>query len=193
MASVFMGIGAAVAATAPKVATLLGFASGAAPATIATQAARGALSGAALGAGPAALSQTLSIGSALSSVGQGFAQRARLKTEAEFGKAEAAQELAAGASEARSFAREYAELTSDQTVAQLANGLDIGVGAPVSLRESTARQADRNISVARSNARNRSAMARLRSRGLLSEARQAMMGGLRQAGGTILDSYQLTG
>lgn len=147
----------------------------------------------AAGSGVVTLSRVLSAGSALAALGQGFAASAQLKTQAAFAQAEAEQETAAGAAQARDLAREYADLRSEQTVIQLANGLNIGVGTPVNVAESTQRLADQNIETTRANARNRSNLARLRARGLMSEARSAIIGGIGSAGQYALDSAQLTG
>ncbi len=133
------------------------------------------------------------VGSGIMSIKQGYAQADQLKTEAAFAGAAAEQERAAGASQALDLAREYAALTSEQTVVQLANGLDVGTGTPVNIRESTKRQADRSIDTTRENARNRSAMQRLRQRGLMTEARAAISGGYGQALKTGFNAYQLLG
>lgn len=173
MSTVFMAIGSAVA----KAGTIFS----------------GAAASATAGAGVVTLSQVLSAGSALAAIGQGVAARNRLAAEAEFAKAQEVQEKAEGAAQARDLAREYNELTGEQRVIQLANGLDIGVGTPVSVADSTKRFAERNLSVTRANADNRSAMARLRSRGLMSEARSAMMSGFGRAAQIGVDAFQLTG
>lgn len=156
-------------------------------------AAAGAGAAASAGKGVVTLSRVLSAGSALASIGQGIAASNTAKANAAIASAQADQEEAAGASKARDLAREYRELTSEQRVIQLANGLDIGVGTPVSVRESSKRMAERNISTTRENAGNRAAISRLRSRGLMSEARASMMGGFGRAATIGLDSYQLTG
>ena len=176
MAAVFSAIGTAVATTATTVSQFF-------------------MGGGAAAGGTAAvgISRGLSIASALASIGQGAAASARLKDEAAFAGAQAEQELAAGAAQKRDLAREYAELTGEQQVIQLANGLDIGVGTPVSVKEATQRQAQRNLDVTRTNARNRSAMTRLRQRGLMSEARASIMAGFGSAAETGLNAYQLTG
>lgn len=168
MATVFTAVGAAVAKGAAAAKGLFAGAS--------------AAGAAGAGTGVLGISQALSAGSALAAIGQGVAASARARTQAEFAKAQAAQEKAQGASEARDFAREYRELISEQRVVQLANGLDIGVGTPVNIAESTKRQAERNLSMTRENARNRSAIARLRGRGLMAEGRASLIGGLGRAG-----------
>jgi len=173
MASVFAAIGTAVTTAGAS----LGIGAGAG-------AAAGGLTG---------LSQALSIGSVLASIGQGVATSKRLKREAGFARIEASEEIRAGASRAADLAREYASLRSEQTVIQLANGLDIGVGTPVSIARATERHARRNLSVTRENARNRSRMARLRSRGLLAESRAALAGGFVRAGQIGADAFALTG
>lgn len=148
---------------------------------------------AAAGSGVVTLSNVLSAGSALAAIGQGMSQRNQLEAQAQFAQTQAAQEEAAGAQQARNLAREYAELRGEQQVIQLANGLDIGVGTPVSVGQSTARMADRNLDITRRNAGNRAAMSRLRARGLMSEARASMMQGFGSALSTGLNAYQLTG
>ena len=172
MATIIGAIGSAVVSA--KAALGLGAAAGAA----------GGLSG---------LSTALSIGGALASISQGAAKSRRLKQEASFAEVEATEETRAGATKAANLAREYADLRSEQTVIQLANGLNIGVGTPVSIANATQRQADRNTSITRENAQNRSKMARLRSRGLLSEARGALSGSFVNAGQIGAQALQLTG
>jgi hypothetical protein len=135
----------------------------------------------------------LSAGSALAAIGQGVAASRAAKDQAAFARAQGLQEQAQGAAQARDLAREYAELTGEQKVIQLANGLDIGVGTPVNVAESTKRLAERNLDVTRSNADNRAAMSRLRARGLMSEARSSMLGGFGRAAQIGVDAYQLTG
>ena len=184
MATVFAAIGAGVSAASASVAGLF---------TAGGTAAAGATGAAAAGSSVATISQVLSAGSALAAIGQGFAANAQAKTEAAFARAEAVQEEAAGAARARDLAREYAELRSEQSVIQLGNGLNIGVGTPVNVAEATRNQAERNLSVTRENTRNRARMARLRGRGLLSEGRASLLGGFGKAAGIGLDAYQLTG
>jgi len=187
MATVFAAIGAGVSAASASVAGL--FTAGGTAAAGATAAGGAAAAGSSI----ATISQVLSAGSALAAIGQGFAANAQAKTEAAFARAEAVQEEAAGAARARDLAREYAELRSEQSVIQLGNGLDIGVGTPVNVAEATRNQAERNLSVTRENTRNRARMARLRGRGLLSEGRASLLGGFGKAAGIGLDAYQLTG
>jgi len=158
----------------------------------------GATAGAAAGAaglagGISTISQILSAGSALAAIGQGFAASNRLKGEAALANAEATQEEAAGAARARDLAREYAELRSEQGVIQAANGLNTDIGTPENVARSTAKMAERNLSVTRSNTRNRTRIARLRARGLNSEAGAALFKGFGSAGSIALDSFQLTG
>lgn len=148
--------------------------------------------GSALG-GVATISNVLSAGSALAAIGQGFAARSQAKTQAAFARAQSEQELARGAAERRDLAREYAELSADQRVAQLANGLAPDIGTPANVARATAQTANRNLDVSRRNAANRSAMQRVRSRGLLAEGRAALLGGFTQAAGIGLDAYRLTG
>ena len=145
------------------------------------------------GSGVVTLSKILSAGSALAAIGQGIMANQEAKTQAAFANAEAEQELAAGATRSRDLAKEYAELRSEQEVVQAANGLDLGTGTPGNIAESTARIADRNLEITRKNASYRAASARIRSRGLLSEGRAALLGGFQSAGNIMLDSYQLTG
>ncbi len=173
MAAVFSAIGSAVTTTATTVGKFFGTSGGA--------------------AGTVGLSQGLSIASALASIGQGAAAASRQRDEAAFAQAQAEQELAAGESQRRELAREYAELTSEQQVIQLANGLDIGVGTPINIHEATKRHANRNLDVTRTNARNRSSMARLRSRGLMSEARASLIAGFGRAAETGFNAAELTG
>jgi hypothetical protein len=173
MAVIFAAIGSAVAAGAGAA----GIGAGAAAA----------------GSAAVGISQALSVGSALASIGQGIMTRNRLQTEAIFAKTEAAQEQAAGANRERDLAKEYAALRSEQQVVQLANGLDIGTGTPVSIADATRREADRNLSLNRSNTANRVSMARLRSRGLMSDANAALIGGVVGAAETGLNAFQLTG
>lgn len=183
MATVFMAIGAGMASAGTAAAGLFG------------ASAAGAATGAAATAGSAAvtISQVLSAGSALAAIGQGFASRKQARDQAAFGQAEAAQEEAAGAGRTRDLAREYAELRSRQSVVQLANGLDIGVGTPVNVATATQYQAERNMSVTRENTRNRARTARLRSRGLLAEGNAALVAGFGRAADIAGDAYQLTG
>lgn len=181
MATVFAAIGAGVSSAASAVGGLFGTGASAASAT------------GAAGATTTTLSQVLSAGSALAAIGQGFAAKSNADTQAAFAETEAAQEKAAGAGRARDLAREHAELRSEQSVIQLANGLDIGVGTPVNVADATKRQAERNLSVTRENTRNRSRMARLRGRGLMSEGRSSLLGGFGKAAGIGLEAAQLTG
>lgn len=147
----------------------------------------------AAGSAIVALSQGLSVLSALSAIGQGISTKRRLETEAAFARAQAVQEEAKGAAEARDLAREYAELTGEQKVIQLANGLDVGVGTPVSVRESTKALNERNLDVTRQTASNRAAMQRLRARGLMSEAKASLLGGFGSAAQIGVNALQLTG
>ncbi len=180
MATVFAAIGTAVATAAPSVATFFRVGSR-------------ALAGAGAGSGVVTLSQVLSAGSALAAIGQGVAAKNQARAEAAFAKAQAVQEEAQGAARARDLAREYAALTGEQKVIQLANGLDIGVGTPVNVAESTQRLAQRNLDVTRQTASNRAAMSRLRARGLMSEGRASMLRGFGRAAQIGVDAYQLTG
>lgn len=189
MATVIGAIGAAVTSAATSVGSMFGLGAGAAAGAGASAGAATAASG----AGMLTLSKVFSAGSALAAIGQGIAANRQAKTQAEFAEAEALQEEAAGASRARDLAREYAELRGEQQVIQLANGLDIGVGTPVSIEESTSRLAERNLSTTRSNARNRASIARLRKRSLLSEGRASLLGGYGKAAQIGMQSYQLTG
>lgn len=182
MATVFMAIGTAVSSAAASVGTMFAGAGAA-----------GAGAAAAAGSGVVTLSQVLSAGSALAAIGQGVAASRAAKDQAAFARAQAVQEQAQGAAQSRDLAREYAELTGEQKVIQLANGLDIGVGTPVNVAESTKRLAERNLDVTRQNADNRAAMSRLRARGLMSEARSSMLAGFGRAAQIGVDAYQLTG
>lgn len=181
MSSVFPALGASLLAGGTAAA---GTAAAGAGAVAATAGASSALT---------TISSVLSIGSALAAIGQGFAAASKAKAEAAFARTEAVQEEAAGAAKAADLAREYAQLTGEQQVIQLANGLDIGVGTPVSVKESTARTAERNLDVTRKNAANRAAMSRIRARGLMTEARASMLSGFGTALNTGLSAIQLTG
>jgi len=163
MATMFMAIGAAIAPAAGAVSAL------------------------------STVSTVLSIGSAFAAIGKGAAERSRLKQEAKFAEIEAQDEELAGAERARDLAREFETLRADQTVVQLANGLDVGVGTPVNIGEATRREATRRIGISRKNTQRRARMARLRSRGLMSESRAAFTGGLLNAGGILVDEFRLTG
>lgn len=187
MATVFTAIGTAVASASSTVAGLFG------GATAAGSAAGAAGSAAAAGSGAVTLSQVLSAGSALAAIGQGFAAKSAAEDQAAFAFAQAEQEKAVGAAKARDLAREYAELRGEQQVIQLANGLDIGIGTPVSVAESTKKLAERNMDITRKTADNRAAMARLRGRGLMSEAKASMLAGFGKAASIGVDAYQLTG
>lgn len=187
MATVFMAIGTAVSSAAASVGTMF------AGAGAASGAAAAGATAATASSGVVTLSQVLSAGSALAAIGQGVAASRAAKDQAAFARAQGLQEQAQGAAQARDLAREYAELTGEQKVIQLANGLDIGVGTPVNVAESTKRLAERNLDVTRSNADNRAAMSRLRARGLMSEARSSMLGGFGRAAQIGVDAYQLTG
>ncbi len=189
MATVFMAIGTAVSSAAASVGTMF---AGAGAAGAGASAAAGA-GAAAAGSGVVTLSQMLSAGSALAAIGQGVAASRAAKDQAAFARVQGLQEQAQGAAQSRDLAREYAELTGEQKVIQLANGLDIGIGTPVNVAESTKRLAERNLDVTRSNADNRAAMSRLRSRGLMSEARSSMLAGFGRAAQIGVDAYQLTG
>lgn len=179
MATVFAAIGTAVSSAAASVGTMF--------------AGAGAGAAAGAGSGVVTLSQVLSAGSALAAIGQGVVASRAAKDQAAFARAQAVQEQAQGAAQARDLAREYAELTGEQKVIQLANGLDIGVGTPVNVAESTKRLAERNLDVTRQSADNRAAMSRLRARGLMSEARSSMLAGFGRAAQIGVDAYQLTG
>ena len=194
MSSVFTAISAAVAATAATVGTAaasVGTAFGMTAATTTAATTTAAVSTAA--ASTITLSQVLSAGSALAAIGQGFAASAAAKDQAAFAQVQGLQEEAQGAAKARDLSREYAELTGEQKVIQLANGLDIGVGTPVNVAQSTRRLAERNLDVTRQGADNRSAMSRLRSRGLMSEARSSVLGGFGRSAAIGADAFQLTG
>lgn len=198
VASLFGGGAAAAGTTAATTAAATSASTVAAGATAAsTGAAAGSLAAASggfsLGSALTAVSGALSIGSALSAIGQGKAQATKLQTEAMFAMAQGEQEKALGAAKARDLAREYAELSGEQQVIQLANGLDIGVGTPVSVRESTKRLNERNLDVTRKTARNRAAMQRLRSRGLMSEAKASVLAGYGRAGNIAVDAIQTLG
>jgi cell division protein FtsL len=143
--------------------------------------AAGAGAGAAAATGALTITKVLGVVSALASVAGGIAQSKALKTQAQMELVRAEQEKAKGAAEARDLAKEYAELSSEQKVIQLANGLDIGSGTPMNISEATKRQADRNIDMTRENARNRAAIHRLQARALMQEANSAIIGGI--AGG----------
>jgi hypothetical protein len=184
MATVFTAVGAAVASASAGAATFFG---GAGAATA------GAGAAATAGSGIVTLSQVLSAGSALAAIGQGISASRSARDQAAFANVQAVQEEAQGAAQARDLAREYAELTGEQRVIQLANGLDIGIGTPVNVAESTKRLAERNLDVTRQNASNRASMSRLRSRGLMSEARASMLAGFGGAAQIGVDAYQLTG
>lgn len=195
MSSVFMAIGTAVAGAAAAVGTAaasVGTAFGVTTAT--TTAAAGTTAAVSTAAASTiTLSQVLSAGSALAAIGQGFAASAAAKDQAAFAQVQGLQEEAQGAAKARDLSREYAELTGEQKVIQLANGLDIGVGTPVNVAQSTRRLAERNLDVTREGADNRSAMSRLRSRGLMSEARSSVLGGFGRSAAIGVDAFQLTG
>jgi hypothetical protein len=150
---------------------------------------------AAAGAGAtfSTLSTALSVASGLAAIGSGIAAMRRARTEAQFAEAQAAQEEANAASRAADIAREHEALRSEQTVIQLANGLDIGVGTPANVGESAKRAAERKISVTRENARNRSRLTRLRSRGLLAEGRASMLAGFGRAATIGVDALATTG
>lgn len=196
MSSVFAAIGTGIAAMATGGASLFASAAaGGATAAAGTTAAAATTATAATAGGGlfTTLSQVLSAGSALAAIGQGMSAKYQAEAQASFAQAEAAQEEAAGAGRARDLAREYAELRSEQTVIQLGNGLDIGVGTPVNVGEATKKQAERNLSVTRENTKNRAALSRLRSRGLMSEGRSSMLAGFGKAASIGLDSLQLTG
>lgn len=181
MATVFAAVGSAVASAAPSVASFFGIGGGA------------AAGAAGAGSGVVTLSKVMSAGSALAAIGQGVAARRQAGVEAAFANAQAAQEEAQGAAQARDLAREYRDLAAEQSVVQLANGLDIGVGTPVSISRSTTQLAERNLDVTRATGRNRAAMSRLRGRGLLAEGRSAMLAGFGNAAKIGADAYQLTG
>jgi len=155
--------------------------------------AKGLFAAAGTGSAFTTISTALSAGSALAAVGGGIAANRRAKTEAAFARAGAAQEEAKGATRAAAIAREFEELRSEQTVIQLANGLDIGVGTPVNVARSAARAAERNISITRENARNRANISRLRSRGLLSEGRASLLAGFGRAGSIGADALATVG
>jgi len=186
MAQVFLAVGAAVSKAG---AFLFGTGAGAG----AGAAAGAASTAATAGKGILTLSKALSVGSALMAVGQGIAANNQAKTEAAFANTQADQEVAAGAARARDLSREYAELRSEQSVIQLANGLDIGIGTPMNVADATRRTADRNLSTTRQNAQYRAASARLRGRGLLAEGRASMVNATVRAGQIGLDAFQLTG
>jgi hypothetical protein len=192
MSGVFTAIAASLAAVGAGTAAAAGTV---AATTAATAAATTAATAGVLGTGLSisTISTVLSAGSALAAIGQGFAANNQAKTQAAFAETEAAQNEAAGAQQASDLAREYAALRSEQSVIQLANGLDIGVGTPVNVAEATSRQADRNLSVTRENTRNRSRMSRMRGRGLLSEGKAALVGGFGRSAAIGLDAMQLTG
>lgn len=203
MATVFTAIAAGVTSAASSVGAAFGFGSAAAGAGTAA-AGSAAASTAAAGAGAAAsgfsagtalstISGVLSAGSALAAIGQGVAASKQAKLEAQFAETQALQEEAAGAAAKSELAREYEQLTGEQRVIQLANGLDIGVGTPVSVAESQRRLNERNLSTTRANASNRAAMSRLRSRGLMTEARSSLVSGFGRAAEIGANAYQLLG
>ena len=153
----------------------------------------GAASGGLFAGGATAIYGGISAISALTSIGQGIAASRRQRTEAAFAFAEAEQEMQAGAERARQLAKEYAQLRGEQTVIQLANGVDISVGTPVSIARATMREADRSFAATKADARRRAMAARLRGRGLMSDARASVTAGFAKAIGTGLDAYRMVG
>jgi len=139
------------------------------------------------------ISTVLTVGSALSSIGQGIAASNSLKMQSQEAALNSELNRKAGAQKSLDLAREYKKLQSEAVVTQLANGLDVGVGTAVDIRAATSREASRRLDISRQNARGRVRMARLRSRGLLSEANAAFTGGIVNAGGKLLDNQQLVG
>lgn len=179
-----------------------GIVGGAAAAGAGTAISAGAVAGGAaaaggiLGTGIAVgdiLAGASAIGTVLTTVGEGAAARERAKTEAAFLRTQAEQEVAAGAEAARRAAREYREISAAQDVVFLANGLDIGVGTPVNVKEATRREADRNLDIMRTNVTNRAAARRLRSRGLLSEGRAALASSVARSVPTLSRTYEVLG
>ncbi len=168
------GTGAAVASSVGSIGALAGGLGVAAGSTA-------AVAGGVFGTGislASILSGGLAIGSIFSAISGGAAESERLKTQAIQSNAQAEEELARGAEEARRTAREVARIRGDQDAVFLANGLDIGIGTPINIAQATRREADRQLSTGRRNARNRATARRLRSRSLNSEARVAFSGGI---------------
>ncbi len=120
----------------------------------------------------------LTIASIFGAISEGAAQSERLKTQAIQSSAQAEEEEARGAEEARRTARNVAEIRGAQDAVFLANGLDIGIGTPINIAAATRREADRQLSTGRRNARNRATARRLRTRALNSEANAAFSGGI---------------
>lgn len=139
------------------------------------------------------ISTALTIGTALASIASGFAARTESRIAATQVKTQNAQARARDSQERASMAEEYAEITADQTAVQIANGLNPGVGTPASVRSATRAVADRNLSTSRENTLNRSRVARLQQRALLSQGNAAMIRGFVGAGQAGMQGYQLTG
>lgn len=139
------------------------------------------------------ISTALTIGTALASVAAGFAAKGQAVAQAAGLRAQEAQTKAQGAQERASLAEEYAEITADQTAVQLANGLNPHVGTPATIRTATREFAERNISTARENTRNRTRVMRLQRRALLAEGNAALFQGVMGAGTAGLQGAQLVG
>lgn len=151
--------------------------------------------GAAAGAAGAmgTISTVLSAGMALSSIAQGNIQSAALKEQAAWSRANERQEAASGAQERADLAKEYEGLVAEQSVVAAANGLQLGVGTPANVRQATRDEADRRFKISSDNTRARVANARLRTRGLGSQAARAKFSGYADAIGIGLNQFQLVG
>lgn len=180
MAEAFIAIGAAIATGGASIGAMFG-AGGA------------AAGGAAAAGGISTLSTVLSTGSALMSIMGGIQQSKALKEAGHEANVQAEQTLAQGSQKRASLAEDYKRMSADQAAIQIANGLNPGVGTPASIAKATTEVAERNLSITRENTQNRYRMQRAKSRGLMSNARAAMLGGFIDAGTTMAGAYQRTG
>lgn len=149
--------------------------------------------GTAAAGGATTLTKVLSVGSALASIGQGFAQSRELKKQAEHSRLQEQQIATEGAQRRASMAREYEELVGEQQAVVAASGLNPGVGNPATIREATTKTAERNLSVSRQNTDSRQRVQRSRTRSLLSQSRLARTSGFINAGSTLLSDIEVAG
>ena len=197
MAQAIIAIGASIGTAAASAGTAVSgmFAAGGAAAGGAAAGSAAATSAGVLGTGISAstISTVLSVGSALASIGSGFAQSAAAKDQARQLAVQTSQMKAGDSQKRASMAAEYADLVSEQTAIQIANGLNPNVGTPATVRGATREIAERNIATSRENTQNRTSVARMQQRSLMKSANTHVLGGVMQAANTGIDAYRAVG
>jgi hypothetical protein len=195
MAETIIAIGTAVSSAVSTAGTAVSsmFAGSAAAGTGAAASGAAASGTTALGGFASTVSTALSIGSAISSIAAGNAAATATQEQARQVRVQDAQSRAQGAQRRATIAEEYADLVSEQTAVQLANGLNPNVGTPKNVRNATREFAERNLATSRENTLNRSRVARLQQRSLMRSANAQRIGGFVQAGQTGANALQAVG